>query len=73
MGAYYDALGAKFNDEPVLTKNVMSLEKYEVTMEEEEEAREAEAKEDEVCRQHQQHFLISQGLDEDGNRECIPM
>jgi len=59
------------------------VEKYEVTMEEEEEAREAEAKEeearkaeakeDEVCRQHQQHFLISQGLDEDGNRECIPM
>jgi len=52
VGAYYDALGAKFNDELVLTKNVMSVEKYEVTVEEEEEAREAEAKEDEVCRQH---------------------
>jgi len=70
VGAYYDSLGVKFNDEPLLTKNVMSMEKYEVTVEEEEEAREGEAKEDEVC---QQHFLMSQGLNEDGNRRCIPM
>jgi len=70
VGAYYDSLGVKFNDEPLLTKNVMSVEKYEVTVEEEEEAREAEAKEDEVC---QQHFLMSQGLNGDGNQWCIPM
>jgi len=88
VAAYYDSIGAKFDDKPVREVNVLT---YEVTREEEEEARiremeEEEAREAKAMKEEGEKeealneegekamaFLLAKRVNKDGNLQCIPM